>query len=224
MGLKGEMAMANTVLEQVGFIIGDWIPKEASIAVAAENQYIYYKAGIHDLSIKEGQPVSSGTIAARVAKEGSKVEMYVEEAVLGSAYYGVGYPITIDNRDAVLVITLPPDYVVGRKKPLAFLTCKQEDCWRPIPVEKVSHIESSQKKTWFYADEEPYCSSHTLKNLKEQLPDYFLTVHRSFIVNVHYIEEIAKDVTSNYVLTLRDGSTIPVSQNHTAEVRSRLGF
>lgn len=218
------MAMANTVLEQVGFIIGDWIPKEASIAVAVENQYIYYKAGIHDLSIREGQPVSSGTIAARVAKEGSKVEMYVEEAVLGSAYYGIGYPIVLDDRNAVLVITLPPDYVVGRKKPLSFLTGKQEDCWRPIPVDKVSHIESSQKKTWFYADEEPYCSSHTLKNLKEQLPDYFLTVHRSFIVNVHYIEEIAKDVTSNYVLTLRDGSTIPVSQNHTAEVRSRLGF
>lgn len=218
------MAMANTVLEQVGFIIGDWIPKEASIAVAVENQYIYYKAGIHDLSIREGQPVSSGTIAARVAKEGSKVEMYVEEAVLGSAYYGIGYPIVLDDQNAVLVITLPPDYVVGRKKPLSFLTGKQEDCWRPIPVDKVSHIESSQKKTWFYADEEPYCSSHTLKNLKEQLPDYFLTVHRSFIVNVHYIEEIAKDVTSNYVLTLRDGSTLPVSQNHTAEVRSRLGF
>lgn len=218
------MAMANTVLEQVGFIIGDWIPKEASIAVAVENQYIYYKAGVHDLSIREGQPVSSGTIAARVAKEGSKVEMYVEEAVLGSAYYGIGYPIILDDQNAVLVITLPPDYVVGRKKPLAFLTGKQEDCWRPIPVDKVSHIESSQKKTWFYADEEPYCSSYTLKNLKEQLPDYFLTVHRSFIVNVHYIEEIAKDVTSNYVLTLRDGSTIPVSQNHTAEVRSRLGF
>ncbi len=218
------MAMANTVLEQVGFIIEDWIPKEASIAVAVENQYIYYKAGIHDLSIREGQPVSSGTIAARVAKEGSKVEMYVEEAVLGSAYYGIGYPIVLDDRNAVLVITLPPDYVVGRKKPLSFLTGKQEDCWRPIPVDKVSHIESSQKKTWFYADEESYCSSHTLKNLKEQLPDYFLTVHRSFIVNVHYIEEIAKDVTSNYVLTLRDGSTIPVSQNHTAEVRSRLGF
>ncbi|ANU17725.1 hypothetical protein BBI11_12100 [Planococcus maritimus] len=216
--------MANIVLEQVGFIIGDWIPKEASIAVAVENQYIYYKAGVHDLSIREGQPVSSGTIAARVAKEGSKVEMYVEEAVLGSAYYGIGYPIILDDQNAVLVITLPPDYVVGRKKPLAFLTGKQEDCWRPIPVDKVSHIESSQKKTWFYADEEPYCSSHTLKNLKEQLPDYFLTVHRSFIVNVHYIEEIAKDVTSNYVLTLRDGSTIPVSQNHTAEVRSRLGF
>lgn len=218
------MVMANTVLEQVGFIIGDWIPKEASIAVAVENQYIYYKAGIHDLSIREGQPVSSGTIAARVAKEGSKVEMYVEEAVLGSAYYGIGYPIVLDDRNAVLVITLPPDYVVGRKKPLSFLTGKQEDCWRPIPVDKVSHIESSQKKTWFYADEESYCSSHTLKNLKEQLPDYFLTVHRSFIVNVHYIEEIAKDVTSNYVLTLRDGSTLPVSQNHTAEVRSRLGF
>ncbi|QMT16568.1 LytTR family transcriptional regulator [Planococcus maritimus] len=216
--------MANTVLEQVGFIIEDWIPKEASIAVAVENQYIYYKAGFHDLSIREGQPVSSGTIAARVAKEGSKVEMYVEEAVLGSAYYGIGYPIVLDDRNAVLVITLPPDYVVGRKKPLSFLTGKQEDCWRPIPVDKVSHIESSQKKTWFYADEEPYCSSHTLKNLKEQLPDYFLTVHRSFIVNVHYIEEIAKDVTSNYVLTLRDGSTLPVSQNHTAEVRSRLGF
>lgn len=216
--------MGETVLEQLGFIIGEWIPKEASIAVAQGDQYIYYKAGVHDLSIQQGQAVSSGTIAARVAKEQRKVEMHVEESVLGSAYYGIGYPITLGDQEAVLVITLPPDYVVGRKKPLAFLTGKQEETWRPVPVGQVSHIESSQKKTWFYADEEPYSSSYTLKSLKGRLPDYFLPVHRSYIVNVNYIEEIARDVTTNYVLTLRDGSMIPISQNYTAEVRSRLGF
>ncbi|EGA88369.1 hypothetical protein GPDM_15659 [Planococcus donghaensis MPA1U2] len=216
--------MENTMLEQMGFIIGDWIPKEASIAIAVENSYIYYKAGVHDLQIREGQLVLPGSIAARAKKEGQRVEMFVEESVFGTPYYGIGYPVKLGEKESVLVIILPPDYLVRKNKPIRFLTGKYEDTWRPIPVTKVSHIESSQKKTWFYTDDETYCVIHTLKNLKPQLPDSFLPIHRSYIVNIDYIEEISRDIASNYQLTLRDGSILPVSQNYTASVRARLGF
>ncbi|WP_298827006.1 LytTR family DNA-binding domain-containing protein [uncultured Planococcus sp.] len=216
--------MENSMLEQMGFIIGDWIPKEASIAIALEGSYTYYKAGVHDLQIQEGQPVLPGSIAARAKKEGQRIEMFVEESILGTAYYGIGYPIRLGDKEGVLVIILPPDYLVRKKQPIRFLTGKIDEAWRPVPVDMVSHIESSQKKTWFYTDNETYCSIHTLKNLKHQLPDSFLPIHRSYIVNINYIEEISRDIASNYQLTLRDGSILPVSQNYTASVRERLGF
>lgn len=216
--------MTNSMLEQIGFIIGDWIPKEASIAIAVEESYTYYKAGVHDLQIREGQPVLAGSIAARAKKERQRIEMFVEESILGTAYYGIGYPIKLAEKEGVLVIILPPDYLVRKNKPIQFLTGKFEDTWRPVPVNKVSHIESSQKKTWFYTNDETYCAIHTLKNLKHQLPDSFLPVHRSYIVNIDYIEEISRDIASNYQLTLKDGSILPVSQNYTASVRERLGF
>ncbi len=216
--------MENKIVEQMGFIIGDWIPKEASIAIAVGERYIYYKAGVHDLQIRGGQLVLPGSIAACAKKEKQRIEMFVEESILGTAYYGIGYPIILGDKEGVLVVILPPDYLVRQKQTIRFLTGKIDEAWRPVPIDLVSHIESSQKKTWFYTDQETYCSIHTLKKLKHQLPDIFLPIHRSYIVNINYIEEISRDIASNYQLTLRDGSTLPVSQNFTASVRERLGF
>lgn len=216
--------MEHNVLEQMGFIIGDWIPKEASIAIAVEGRYIYCKEGIQRLPIVEGQPVLAGSIADQVGKEGKRIEKLVDAAVAGWPYYGIGYPVQIGGMSGVLVVILPADYPLRQKEPLKFLTGKMEEAWRPVPVERISHIESSQKKTWFYAEEETYCSIHTLKNLRSQLPDYFLPVHRAYIVNIHYIEEISRDLASNLGLTLKDGSVLPISQNFAAEVRERLGF
>lgn len=216
--------MEQTVLEQMGLIIGEWVPKAASIAVAVDNRYIFYKAGAYDLRIKEGQPVLAGSIAECTAKEKRRIEMLVDESVLGTAYFGIGYPVEVGGRQGVVVVILPPDFLVRKQEPLKFLTGKLDESWRPVPIELVSHIESSQKKTWFYAQEETYCSIHTLKNLRFCLPDYFLPVHRSFIVNINFIEEIARDIASNYQLTLKDGSVLPISQNFAASVRAKLGF
>lgn len=216
--------MEHMVLEQMGLIIGEWVPKAASIAVAVDNRYIFYKAGAHDLRIREGQTVIPGSIAERAAAEKRRIEMLVDESVLGTAYFGIGYPVEAGGRQGVVVIILPPDFLVRKQETLKFLTGKLDESWRPIPIELVSHIESSQKKTWFYAEDESYCSTHTLKNLRFRLPDCFLPVHRSYIVNINYIEEIARDIASNYQLTLKDGSVLPVSQNFAASVRERLGF
>lgn len=216
--------MKKSVLEQVGFIMGDWIPKEASIAIAVDGQYVYYKAGVRDLKIHRGDAVLEGSVAARTYIEGKRMEMLVEESLLGAAYYGIGYPIEVAGKAGVLVIILPPDYMIHQKQPLRFLTGKVDEAWRPVPIELVSHIESSQKKTWFYAEDETYCSIHTLKHLKDRLPDSFLPIHRSYIVNIAYIKEISRDFSSNYLLTLKDGSILPVSQNYAGSVRERLGF
>lgn len=216
--------MEHTVLEQMGLIMGEWVPQAASIAVAVDNRYIFYKAGAYDLRIKEGQPVIPGSIAERAAAEKRRIEMLVDESVLGTAYFGIGYPVEVGGRHGVVVIILPPDFLVRKQEPLKFLTGKLDESWRPVPIELVSHIESSQKKTWFYAEDETYCSTHTLKNLRFRLPDCFLPVHRSYIVNINYIEEISRDIASNYQLTLKDGSVLPISQNFAASVRERLGF
>jgi hypothetical protein len=216
--------MENNVLEQMGFIIGEWIPKEASIAIAVEGRYIFCREGLQPLPIVEGQQVLSGSIAESAAKEGKRIEKLVDASVAGWPYYGIGYPVQVGGKRGVLVVILPADYPLRQKEPLKFLTGKMEESWRPVPVEKISHIESNQKKTWFYAEEEAYCSIHTLKNLRSQLPDCFLPVHRAYIVNIHYIEEISRDLSSNFGLTLKDGSVLPISQNFAADVREKLGF
>lgn len=221
---KGAEGMEKQFLEQLSHIIGDWLPQTASIAVAIGDCYVYFKAGELDLRIREGDPVPAGSVAELTFKKGERVEKLVENSPLGFPYYGIGYPVEFAGQAAALVVILPPNHILSKKPQLRFLTGKLEDNWRPVPIDLVSHIESSQKKTWFYANEETYCTSHTLKELRFQLPDSFLPVHRSFIVNINYIEEIARDVSANYVLTMKDGSLLPVSQNFSGSIRERLGF
>lgn len=216
--------MEKGLVEQISHIMGDWLPKEASIAVAIGDSYVYFKAGELDLRIQEGDPVPAGSVAELTFKKKGKVEKLVENSPLGFPYYGIGYPVAYAGQAGALVVMLPPNHVMAKKPQLRFLTGKLEDNWRPVPVDCVTHIESNQKKTWFYSNEEAYSTIYTLKDLRHQLPDYFLPVHRSFIVNINYIEEIARDVSSNYVLTMKDGSRLPVSQNYAASIRECLGF
>lgn len=223
-GQEGAKEMEKGLIHQISGMIEDWIPQTASIAMAVGNTYVYFKAGELGLRIQAGDPVAAGSVAELAFDKGRRVEKLVENSPLGFPYYGIGYPVDYAGQAAVLVVMLPPDHLMSRKPPLRFLTGKLEDNWRPIPIELISHIESSQKKTWFYADEEAYCTIFTLKELRHQMPDYFLPVHRSFIVNINYIEEIARDISSNYVLTMKDGSLLPVSQNFAGSIRARLGF
>lgn len=216
--------MEKGLVEQISRIMGDWLPKEASIAVAIENSYVYFKAGELDLRIQEGDPVPAGSVAEMTFKKKGKVERLVENSPLGFPYYGIGYPVEYAGQAAALVVMLPPNHILAKKPQLRFLTGKLEENWRPVPLERVTHIESSQKKTWFYSEEEAYSTIYTLKELRHQLPDYFLPVHRSFIVNINYIEGIARDLSSNYVLTMKDGSLLPISQNYAGSIRELLGF
>ena len=150
--------------------------------------------------------------------------MLMDDAIFGVPYFGIGYPISIEEKDSALIIILPATYHFLQKQSLTLLTGKDEDCWYPIPIEDISYIESLQKKTWFHTSEKGYHSIYTLKNLSYQLPDNFLRIHRSYIVNILFITEISRDISSNIQITLRNGMILPVSQTYAADVRKKLGF
>nr|WP_218843218.1 LytTR family DNA-binding domain-containing protein [Sporosarcina sp. JAI121] len=202
----------------------DWIPKDAAIAIAIRDRYVYFKEGMHDIRLTEGQPVRPESVADMVMKQRLKVDTVVDKSLFGIPYYSVGYPIDLQGEPGALIIILPPNYHVLRHEPFRFLTGKQEEDWSPIPVDEIDYIESLQKKTWFYVDNEQYCTSHTLKDLQLRLPKTFLRIHRSYIVNILSIKRISRDITSNLLVTLRDGTELSVSQTYLSEVKKVLGF
>lgn len=222
--MKANVGIAKELLQQYAAILDDWIPKDAAVAIAVGDRYIYYAEGIHHIGLKEGQPVMSGSIADKVISERLKVDKIMDNTLFGASYYGIGYPIDLQGEPGALLVILPPNYHVLKHEPFRFLTGKQEEEWSPIPIEEIAYIESLQKKTWFYVDGEQYCTSYTLKDLQLRLPKTFLRIHRSYIVNILAIERISRDITSNLLLTLRDGTELPVSQTYMADVKKALGF
>lgn len=212
------------VLNQYATILEDWVPKDASIAIAVSNQYIYYDAGVHDIHLKEGQNIQTGSIAEVTIKERRKVEVIMDNTLYGMPYFGIGYPIEVNAEPGALVIILPPHFHVLKRDQLQFLTGKKDDEWFPVPVERVTYIESLHKKTWFYTAGDQFNISFTLKDLRLRLPRFFLRIHRSYIINMNSIEKISRDFSSNLVITLTDGTELPVSQTYLNEVRAILGF
>lgn len=218
------MDIPNGFFKQYSNLLEEWIPKEASIAIAVGDAYVYYSAGKLDLGIKEGQEVQPDSIAHIVMTNGCRTEAVIEETVFHAKCHGVGYPIDINGITAAIVIIMPLKLAVPPAPPYRFLTGKLEEEWRPIPVEKITHMESLQKKTWFYTNKEPYKTSIPLKELQQRLPECFLRIHRSYIVNVLFIDRIIRDFSSNLLVLLQDGTELPVSQSYIADVRNALGF
>jgi hypothetical protein len=222
--MKENGEIAEEVLQQYASIVGDWIPKDATIAIAVGDRYIYYVEGIHDIRLLEGQPVIPGSIADKVINNRLKVDKVMDNTLFGAPYYGIGYPIDLQGEPGALLVILPSNYNVLKHEPFRFLTGKQEEDWCPVPIEEIAYIESLQKKTWFYVDGEQFRTSHTLKDLQSRLPKTFLRIHRSYIVNILSIERISRDITSNLLLTLKDGTELPISQTYMTEVKKALGF
>lgn len=218
------MEITKDQLKRYSNLLEEWIPKEASIAIALKDQYIYYYAGEHDLHLQEGQKVQPGSIADLVLKSGSRAEAVLDDKLFQIPYYGIGYPIEINGESAVLIVILPPTHAIIKQPKVRFLTGKREEEWKPVPIEKIEYVESLQKKTWFYADGETYKTTSPLKDLQKRLPDNFMRIHRSYIVNISFIDRIIRDFSSNLLVVLTDGTELPVSQSYMAEVRAVLGF
>jgi len=218
---KGEY----NALEQFKILLEDWIPKDASIAIAVDASYIFYSPSIHHVRHTFSEEVKPNSVAAQVLKTRKKTPIVTDDSIFGTPYSVIGYPILIEHQPAALIIIFPSLYASEKGEQFKFLTGKHGEDWIPIPIEQVSHIESLQKRTWFYANnKQQYSIKITLKELHSKLPENFLRIHRSYIINTYFIKRLTKDLGANVVVELKNGLSLPVSQTHVAHLREYLGF
>lgn len=64
--------------------------------------------------------------------------------------------------------------------------------------------------------------SGSLAELEDELPETFLKVHRSYIVNRAAIEELTREASGTGVITFQNGATAPVSRRNMPSVRKAL--
>lgn len=65
--------------------------------------------------------------------------------------------------------------------------------------------------------------SSTLAELEDTLPQTFLRVHRSYLVNTEFVQSLERDPAGTGTLVLTDSSEIPVSRRVMPQVRQVLG-
>lgn len=203
-------------------VMGELFSDEVSIAVSDTSQYIYYRPSKRiDLKIKPGDPVKEGTIAHKALTTNQKASEFIDREVFGVPYHGMAVPFEEEGELQGCVMAIYPSYTEGK----SVVTVKSPDGWKPIPFEDVVCLEVKDRKTHVHAAGFSGTNKNSLQEFEFLLPrETFIRCHRSFIVNVHHIQEIYPDTHSTFVLAMDNGSRIPVSQSYSSYFRKLLGF
>lgn len=110
-------------------------------------------------------------------------------------------------------------------KKLTTLGVKSGDKIRLLPVSDIVRIQSKDKYLSAYDNKcKEYVLDKTLKQLISSLPDKFIRVHRSHIINLDKLREIRKTFGGKYVLVLNDNglTEITCSTSYVQQLRKNL--
>ena len=86
-----------------------------------------------------------------------------------------------------------------------------------MPAKQILYIESSNHQTLIHTQNGTYAIYEKLSNLMPRLPDSFVQCHKSFAVNMSWIQRMDAGT-----LLLRDGTVLRVSRAFSAQTRERV--
>ncbi|WP_206701273.1 LytTR family DNA-binding domain-containing protein [Cytobacillus firmus] len=203
-------------------VIGELFSDEISIAVSNTSEYIYYRPSKRiDLKIRPGDMVKEGTIAYKALGTQQRVSEFIDREVFGVPYHGMAVPFLHEGKLEGCVTAIFPALTDGK----SVVTMKTNDGWIPIPFSEVVCMEAKDKKTYVHTGGHSGTHKYSLQDFEYSLPkDSFIRCHRSFIVNVNHIKEIFPDTHSTFLLVMKNGDRVPVSQSYSSYFRKLLGF
>ena len=225
------MGIESTSISSILEAITKVVPEEASIAVADESKWIYYRPSrLIDLKIQPGEELKEGTLTLKALTHKQQIEQYLEKSIFGIPYYAKSKPIIYSGQSQGCVTAIYPSsyyqshYQTRNKN---FIIGKDHDCWVPIPLKDIAFIESQQGRTYLHTAKGKYTNKYNLTELERMLPyNRFIRCHRAYIINIDAINEIHPDFHSTFILMMNDNdqTKVPVSQKYASKFRRFLGF
>jgi two-component system LytT family response regulator len=90
-----------------------------------------------------------------------------------------------------------------------------------IPVEKVEYIEAQDDYVAIQSEGKSYLKTQRLSDLEQKLdPKTFVRVHRSWIVNVAFLQAIEKFGKDGHAARLSNGKRVPISRSGYDRIKS----
>lgn len=94
-----------------------------------------------------------------------------------------------------------------------------------IPAEKIIYIEAQDDYIMLYSEEGKHLKEKTMKYFETHLDaNQFIRIHRSYIVNVNYIIQLEHFTKDSYVVVLKNGTKLKVSDSGYKNLKLRLNF
>lgn len=216
--------MENLSISSLMKVIEELAPKDASIAIANDKQFIYYQPSKKvNLNIQPGDIIDEETVTFKALTNQEKFSEYKDAQLFGTPYYGESIPILSNGKPHMCITTILP-----RKDnlfPTSLLTIRTSDRWIPVQFEDIISLEALMRKTKVTTLHQYGSHKLNLRELEYMLPgDIFIRCHRSYIININHIVEIHPDSHSTFMLIMKNGVRVPVSQTYASEFRRLLHF
>ncbi len=92
-----------------------------------------------------------------------------------------------------------------------------------IPVEEIKWIEAQDDYVLINSEKGRFLKQKTMKYFETHLNEnQFVRVHRSYIINLDFIQHLEQTETESYRLVLKNGKEIPVSKTGLQRLKSTL--
>jgi two-component system LytT family response regulator len=111
------------------------------------------------------------------------------------------------------------------KKEIKTITVKIGDRILLVKVSDLTHIVAEEKYVFLHTqDQKKHLTDFTLSALEEKLPDHFVRINRSALINSEYIKEIRKGFNGSFVFILNDyqETRVTSSRSHSQGIRARF--
>lgn len=117
-----------------------------------------------------------------------------------------------------------PEESIQTKNPLGKLAVEKDGEIDYILVEDILYISPKGKNAKIVTESNEYEVKSSLKELEHKLTNfYFFRIHKSYLVNLHYVVKLTPWFNGAYELELTGRSEkLPVSRNYARELQKRL--
>jgi two-component system LytT family response regulator len=109
----------------------------------------------------------------------------------------------------------------GRNKPLGRVLIRDGAKVHVINADKIEHVEAQDDYVQIRSEGKSYLKNQSMAELEQQLDgEQFLRIHRSYIVNIAFVDRIEQATKDSHVAVLKDGSRVPVSRSGYQKIRA----
>jgi two-component system LytT family response regulator len=109
----------------------------------------------------------------------------------------------------------------GRHKPLGRVLIRDGAKVHVINTDKIEHVEAQDDYVQIRSEGKSYLKNQRMAELEEQLDaEQFLRIHRSYIVNIAFVDRIEQATKDSHVAVLKDGSRVPISRSGYQKIRA----
>jgi two-component system, LytTR family, response regulator len=93
-----------------------------------------------------------------------------------------------------------------------------------IPSDQIVYLEAYGDYVWVHTPSAKHLKQSTMKEFEVDLPSNFVRVHRSYLVNIEYIQKLELYDKNSYLVILKNNHKLTVSRNGYKELKEILGW